>query len=147
MLLCYCEVITKEEIKKVSFFYGGKMEKTIKIGSKEFKMSSSAYTLIKYKNDTGRSLMQDLAEFETKYKDLLNMKEDNINVNILGQVDEIMEMILRIAFIMTNEKDKSQAQTFDDFLKQIDNYYEELDWLNEVVELATSPFQRRVQAN
>lgn len=123
------------------------MEKTIKIGSKEFKMSSSAYTLIKYKNDTGRSLMQDLAEFETKYKDLLNMKEDNINVNILGQVDEIMEMILRIAFIMTNEKDKSQAQTFDDFLKQIDNYYEELDWLNEVVELATSPFQRRVQAN
>lgn len=123
------------------------MEKTIKIGNKEFNMSSSAYTIVKYKNDTGRSLMQDLAEFETKYKDLFNAKEDNINMNILGQVDEIMEMILRIAFIMTNEKDKSQAQTFDDFLKQIDNYYEELDWLNEVVELATSPFQRRVQAN
>lgn len=123
------------------------MEKTIKIGNKEFNMSSSAYTIVKYKNDTGRSLMQDLAEFETKYKDLFNAKEDNINMNILGQVDEIMEMILRIAFIMTNEKDKSQAQTFDDFLKQIDNYYEQLDWLNEVVELATSPFQRRVQAN
>ena len=123
------------------------MEKTIKIGNKEFNMSSSAYTIVKYKNDTGRSLMQDLAEFETKYKDLFYAKEDNINMNILGQVDEIMEMILRIAFIMTNEKDKSQAQTFDDFLKQIDNYYEELDWLNEVVELATSPFQRRVQAN
>lgn len=123
------------------------MEKTIKIGNKEFNMSSSAYTIVKYKNDTGRSLMQDLAEFETKYKDLFNAKEDNINMNILGQVDEIMEMILRIAFIMTNEKDKSQAQTFDDFLKQIDNYYEGLDWLNEVVELATSPFQRRVQAN
>ena len=123
------------------------MEKTIKIGNKEFNMSSSAYTIVKYKNDTGRSLMQDLAEFETKYKDLFNAKEDNINMNILGQVDEIMEMILRIAFIMTNEKDKSQAQTFEDFLKQIDNYYEQLDWLNEVVELATSPFQRRVQAN
>lgn len=123
------------------------MEKTIKIGNKEFNMSSSAYTIVKYKNDTGRSLMQDLAEFETKYKDLFNAKEDNINMNILGQVDEIMEMILRIAFIMTNEKDKSQAQTFEDFLKQIDNYYEKLDWLNEVVELATSPFQRRVQAN
>ena len=123
------------------------MEKTIKIGNKEFNMSSSAYTIVKYKNDTGRSLMQDLAELETKYKDLFNAKEDNINMNILGQVDEIMEMILRIAFIMTNEKDKSQAQTFEDFLKQIDNYYEQLDWLNEVVELATSPFQRRVQAN
>lgn len=123
------------------------MEKTIKIGNKEFNMSSSAYTIVKYKNDTGRSLMQDLAEFETKYKDLFNAKEDNINMNILGQVDEIMEMILRIAFIMANEKDKSQAQTFEDFLKQIDNYYEQLDWLNEVVELATSPFQRRVQAN
>lgn len=123
------------------------MEKTIKIGSKEYKMSSSAYTQFKYKNDTGRSLMQDLASFETKYKDLLNIKEEDVNAEMLGQIDEIMELVLRVAFIMSNENDKNQANTYEDFLKQIDDYYSDLTWLTEVVELATSPFQRRVQAN
>ena len=123
------------------------MEKRIKIGSKEFNMSSSAYTQFKYKNDTGRSLMQDLSEFETEYKDLLNIKEDEVSSKMLGQIDEIMELVLRVAFIMTNENDKSQASTFDEFLKQIDDYYSDLGWLTEVVELATSPFQRRVQTS
>jgi hypothetical protein len=123
------------------------MEKTIKIGSKEYKMSSSAYTQFKYKNDTGRSLMQDLAEFETKYKDLLNIKEEDVNASMLGQVDEIIELVLRVAYIMANENDKTQAQTYEDFLKQIDDYYSDMTWLTEVVELATAPFQRRVQAN
>ena len=123
------------------------MEKTIKIGSKEYKMSSSAYTQFKYKNDTGRSLMQDLASFETKYKDLLNIKEEDVNSDMLGQIDEIMQLVLRVAFIMANENDKSQASTYEDFLKQIDDYYSDLTWLTEVVELATSPFQRRIQTN
>lgn len=123
------------------------MEKTIKIGSKEYKMSSSAYTQFKYKNDTGRSLMQDLAEFETKYKDLLNIKEEDVNASMLGQVDEIIELVLRVAYIMAHENDKNQAQTYEDFLKQIDDYYSDMTWLTEVVELATAPFQRRVQAN
>ena len=123
------------------------MEKTITIGSKAYKMSSSAYTQFKYKNDTGRSLMQDLSEFETKYKDLLNIKEDEVSSKMLGQIDEIMELVLRVAFIMANENDKSQASTFDEFLKQIDDYYSDLSWLTEVVELATSPFQRRIQTS
>lgn len=123
------------------------MEKTIKIGSKEYKMSSSAYTQFKYKNDTGRSLMQDLAEFETKYKDLLNIKEEDVNASMLGQVDEIIELVLRVAYIMAHENDKNQAQTYEDFLKQIDDYYSDMTWLTEVVELATAPFQRRIQAN
>ena len=123
------------------------MEKTIKIGSKEYKMSSSAYKQFKYKNDTGRSLMQDLASFETKYKDLLNIKEDEVNADMLGQIDEIIELVLRVAFIMANENDKTQASTYEDFLKQLDDYYSDLTWLTEVVGLATDPFQRRVQAN
>lgn len=117
------------------------MEKTIRIGNKDFKMSSSAYTQFKYKNDTGRSLMADLSATQDKYKDLLEGKID------LDQLDELIELILKIAFIMTNENDKSQAPTYEDFLKQIDNYFIEMDWLNEVVELATSPFHRGIQIN
>lgn len=124
------------------------MEKTIKIGQKEFKMSSSAYTSCKYKNDTGRSLMADLADVQDKYKVLMDEKEaDKNTVEFITKLDDLVDMILRIAFIMTNECDKTQAQTYEDFLKQIDNYFESLEWLNEVVELATSPFRRGIQAN
>ena len=124
------------------------MEKTIKIGDKSYKMASSAYTQFKYKNDTGRSLMADLVEFQDKYKILLDEKNANENIiEFMNKLDEVLDMILRIAFIMTNECDKNQAQTYEDFMKQIDNYYESLDWLNEVVELATAPFHRGIQAN
>ena len=120
------------------------MEKTIKIGNKAFNMSSSAYTQFKYKNDTGRSLMQDIADFQVKYKDLLN---GNLDVS-LDQIEDIVETFLRIAYIMTNECDKNQAVNFDEFLKQIDNYFSSIDWFNEVVELATSPFHRgNIQKN
>ena len=88
--------------------------------------------------------MQDLADFQTKYTELLSGEESK---DSLSQIDEIVETLLRIAFIMTNERDKNQANTFEDFLKQIDNYFIETSWLNEVVELATSPFQRGVQTN
>ena len=120
------------------------MEKTIKIGNKEYLMSSSAYTQFKYKNDTGRSLMQDLADFQVKYTDLLSGEE---TMKSLSQIDEIVETLLRIAFIMANERDRNQAPNFEDFLKQIDNYFEDTTWLNEVVELATSPFQRGISTN
>ena len=114
------------------------MEKIITIGNKSFKMSSSAYTQIKYKNDTGRSLMKDIADFQIKYKNLL---EGDENVDIT-QIDEVIETLLRIAFIMTNECDKNKEPNYEDFLKQIDKYFTNINWLNEVVELATSPFSR-----
>lgn len=124
------------------------MEKTIKIGDKSYKMASSAYTQFKYKNDTGRSLLADLSEFQNKYSVLLDEKnaEENI-VEFMNKFEEVLDIILRIAFIMTNECDKNQAQTYEDFLKQTNNYLESLDWLNEVVELATAPFRRGIQAD
>ena len=124
------------------------MEKKIKIGSKEFNMSSSAYTQFKYKNDTGRSLMADLVGCQEKYKLLLDEKNITTDsLEFMNELDDLMNMVLRIAYIMTNEADKNQAQTFEDFLKQTDNYFGDLSWLNEVVELATSPFSRGIQAN
>ena len=124
------------------------MEKTIKIGDKTYKMASSAYTQFKYKNDTGRSLLADLSEFQNRYAILLDEKnaEENI-VEFMNKFEEVLDIILRIAFIMTNECDKNQAQTYEDFLKQTNNYLESLDWLNEVVELATAPFRRGIQAD
>lgn len=120
------------------------MEKTIKIGNKEFNMSSSAYTQFKYKNDTGRSLLQDLSEFQEKYKDFLTKE---ITQEQLGSMDEMFEIIFRIAFIMTNEKDSNQALSYVAFLKQLDNYFANVSWINEVVELAMTPFSGGVQGN
>ena len=41
---------------------------------------------------------------------------------------------------------KSFSGTFENFLMEIDNYLENLDWIGEVVELALSPISRNLQA-
>ena len=42
------------------------MKKIVKICDKEYTMKSSAYTQFKYKNDTGRNLLNDIQEI-TKF--------------------------------------------------------------------------------
>ena len=49
------------------------MKKIITISGKEYTMKSSAYTQFKYKNDTGRRMLQDLQEL-ANYKMQVKMK-------------------------------------------------------------------------
>ena len=119
------------------------MKKTIKIGKQEFQMASSAYTQFKYKNDTGRSLMQDVEDFQTKYANLMS----NNGEVLLSQIDDIVELALRLAYTMANEADDPKARSFESFLKGLDDYYDNPSWLNEVVELATSPLRGAIQEN
>lgn len=117
------------------------MEKTIKIGKHEYKMHSSAYTQFKYKNDTGRSLMADIDAFEKKYGNLLKGNDEVF----LTQIDDIVEIAFRLAYTMASEAGDPQVQSFESFLKSIDDYYDDPTWLNEVVELATNPFRGGIQ--
>lgn len=117
------------------------MIKKIKIGNIDYDMSSSAYTQFKYKNDTGRSLLKDLTEFGKKYE---NISDDNMLLNI-DSLDDTMELVLRLAYVMITEADKNQVESYEDFLKKTDNYLAETDWINEVVELATSPLSGNIQ--
>ena len=115
------------------------MKKTIKIGEREYFMKSSAYTQFKYRDETGRRLLDDIQ----KLSHLNDMTEDEQ----ISQTDDLIELLLRIAYIMIQEADQSQVGTFEEFLSGIDALFEETAWIYETLELAASPISRGLQGN
>ena len=110
------------------------MRKVITICDKEYTAQSSAYTQFKYKNDTGRSLMSDLQRIS-------KLDKLDLDVQVEG-IDDLLETILKMAYIMIEEADSSQVTTFEDFLKDLDGLFDEQQWLMDIIELAQSPFSR-----
>ena len=106
------------------------MKKIIKVGGKEYSMQSSAYTQFKYKNDTGRKLMQDINKIQELRKS---------GTDILSVLDDFLEIILQITYVMIEESDSKQTGTFEEFLKGTDKLFEDTEWVNEVIELAMTP--------
>jgi hypothetical protein len=116
------------------------MKKIVKIGSKEYTMQSSAFTQFKYRNDTGRKLMQDINRItELRQKD---------SGTILEDLDEFLEIILNITYVMIEEADPNQTKSFEDFLRNTDALFDtQAEWVQEVIELAMSPISRGTQGN
>ena len=113
------------------------MKKIVTIGDKEYSMKSSAYTQFKYKNDTGRKMLQDIQEI-TKLGEI-------DNTEVLGEMDDVVEIILRLAYTMIDEADPNQVDNFESFLKGIDGMFDNQDWIMDVITLATSPISRGIQ--
>lgn len=123
------------------------MEKTIKIGDKEYLMRSSAYTQFAYKNETGRSFVKDLTEIANKYQDLkVDSMDSKELLNRYDDIEDIISLALRIAYIMGTEA-KSITGSFEDFLKGINNYIDNIDWLMDVILLGISPLSGNIQAS
>lgn len=112
------------------------MEKIIRISTKDYKMKASALTQFAYKNETGRSFLNDLQT--------LTELKDNVDMNAL---DNVTELVLKIAFIMVKEADKTQATNYEEFLGGIESLYDDTNWIQEVLELACSPLSRQLQTN
>ncbi|MBQ4032015.1 MAG: hypothetical protein II625_09705 [Bacilli bacterium] len=112
------------------------MEKIIRISTKDYKMKASALTQFSYKNETGRSFLNDLQT--------LTELKDNVDMNAL---DNVTELVLKIAFIMVKEADKTQATNYEEFLGGIESLYDDTNWIQEVLELACSPLSRQLQTN
>lgn len=117
------------------------MEKIIRISNKDYKMKASALTQFSYRNETGRSFLTDLQKL-TELKDIGEDFSSNIEA-----LDSVSDLILKIAFIMAREADKSQATNFEEFLGGIENLYDDTTWIQEVLELACSPLSRQLQNN
>lgn len=113
------------------------MKRIIKIGNKEYEMKSSAYTQFKYKNDTGRKLLEDLQNLT----ELQNKEE----TEMIASIDDLTDIVLRISYVMIEEADPSQVKSFEDFLKGIDGLFDDTDWINEVISLAVAPISRGIQ--
>ena len=112
------------------------MKKTIKISGKEYQMKASAYTQFKYKDETGRRMLKDLQE--------LSKLQDASEEELIGGIDDLTEIVLKMAYVMIQEADANQVKSYDEFLKSIDNLYDNTDWIGEIIELATSPISRGI---
>lgn len=112
------------------------MKKVVKISGKEYTIKSSAYTQFKYRDYTGRRMLKDLQELAK----LQDANEDEM----LESLDDLTEIILKMAYVMIEEADPNQVKSYDEFLKEIDNIYADTTWINDVVEVATSPISRGI---
>ena len=115
------------------------MRKVLKIGEKEYSLKSSAYTQFKYRNDTGRKMLDDIQEI-AKIGELSEDKQ-------VSKIEDLIDLLLRMAYIMIEEADSSQVTTYEDFLKGIDGIFDNIEWINEVISLASSPFSRGIQTS
>lgn len=114
------------------------MRKVVKIGDKEYSMKSSAYTQFKYKNDTGRRLLEDI----NKISKMSTSDTDGA----IQLTDDLLELVLTMAYIMIDEADDKQVTTYEEFLKSVDVVFD-VDLMNEVLECAIAPFQGGIQTN
>lgn len=116
------------------------MKKIIKIGEKEYTMQSSALTQFSYKDETGRSFLQDL-------KKLTTIVDKEITLDDLDVLDDVSNLVLPIAYIMIKESDSRQTTDYKEFLRGIDNLFDDVSWIEEVIFLACSPISRQLQNN
>ena len=117
------------------------MEKIIRISNKDYRMKASALTQFTYRDETGRSFLTDLQKL-TELKDIGSDFTSNIDV-----LDNVSNLLLKIAYIMVREADKNQTTNFEEFLGGIENLYDDTTWIQEVLELACSPLSRQLQNN
>ena len=115
------------------------MIKTIKLGGKEYQMKASAYTQFAYKNETGRSFLDDLSKL-TELKDL---GSDDITAS-LKALEPVFNIILDMSYIMINEATPNTFNNREDFYKSIDSILddENMESITDIIELAISPLYR-----
>lgn len=112
------------------------MNKNIKIGQKEFGMEASAYTLLSYKEQTGRELITDIGLMQEQ------VGEDG-EINYKG-FSNIIGCALDMAYTMASEYDASIGSKVD-WLKGLKSL--EGTWVNDVLALAMSIFQGELPEN
>lgn len=117
------------------------MEKIIRICNKDYKMKASALTQFSYKDETGRSFLTDLQKL-TELKDIGNDFDKNVDA-----LDNVSDLILKMAYIMIKEADKTQTTSYEEFLSGIESLYDDTEWIMQVLELACSPLSRQIQTN
>jgi hypothetical protein len=117
------------------------MERIIRISNKDYRMKASAMTQFNYKNETGRSFLKDLQKLSAVNFDGLSEDES------IDKLEDITELVLKVAYTMIKQADKNQVVNYEDFLDNIEDLYGNSDWINEVIELACSPLSGQLQKN
>jgi hypothetical protein len=122
------------------------MLKTIRIGSKDYIMKSSAFTPFKYRSDYGTDLLKDINKLNRINMQIAKLPQDEQEQAWLDEIGNIVEMALHMAYCMITEHDKA-FMPYDQWLQDIDSLFDNTNWIMEVMELAMSTFHGRVQEN
>ena len=118
------------------------MLKTVKIGSNEYNMKSSAYTPLKYRMDYGTDLLKDIGRLNKLNNDISKLKTKAEKEEAwMSEFSGFLEMAYRIAYVMITEYDPG-FKSYEDWLKGIDNVFSNENWILEVMECAMSTFRR-----
>lgn len=115
------------------------MIKTIKLGGKDYQMKASAYTQFAYKNETGRSFLDDISKL-THFKDT----DSNDVAEVMKTLEPIINIVLDVSYIMINEAQPNTFTNREEFYKSIDSILDDdnLSSITEIIELAVSPLYR-----
>ena len=116
------------------------MLKTITLGDKEMKITSSALTPFSYKDLTGRDMLPDIAELE----EAMNTLQDKSDKDQIMTISSLLETLLRLAYVMNSEAD-STAPGWKEWLKGIKHTLKDRKWIKEVLEVASSCFLGSVE--
>lgn len=120
------------------------MEKIIKICDKDIRMRASVRTHHEYKKMYSVGILEDVAKLQEKVQFAEKLTEEEAGVYWTKQTDFLMEVGLRMAYVMAKGCDK-EILPYEDWLDTLgDGLFDNMNWLLEVMELAMSPFRRGV---
>lgn len=123
------------------------MIKTIKIGSKNYDMKASAFTMFSYKNETGRDILKDIKAINEIYSKIESLPEEEREMAWLGEFQSIIEIALKMSYVMALEFNPKLGD-YKDFLKGIDTLSDDnMGWIQEVLGLAINPLFGRIQSS
>lgn len=126
--------------------------KTITICDKEYQIECNAFTRFEYKTIFGKGIFQDIkllndfSKAQAKMRKELQEKnveekeiEEEINLMMMERLDEFIDVIERIAYILIYTADNKVGK-FEEWLKGISKIDLSADWISEVTEFAVDSF-------
>ena len=123
------------------------MEKIISLSGKDFKIKSSAFTPFAYKNETGRDLIKDINNINKLNNEISLITDENKkNEKWLDELTGILETVLKMAYIMIKEADKT-VTNYEDWLRGLDDVMSDTSWLHTVLEVGLAPISGQLQKN
>ena len=129
------------------------MKKEINIMGKVYECSTNAYTPLLYKKTFNKGLMEDLSKLgelnnkrEQYEKELKEQGftgeelENQVNLKTMGNLDDFIEVITQIAYILILGNDKN-FKSYEDWISDCETLSLSDNWIAEVTEFAVNSFQ------
>jgi predicted Zn-dependent peptidase len=127
--------------------------KTITICDKEYKISCNAYTRFEYKKIFGVGIFEDIQKLNNFTQEQETMREKlkkegmsekdiekNISNSTINKLDDFIDVLERLAYILIYTANKEEIGTFEEWLSGIDKIDMSAEWVRVVTEFTVESF-------